>query len=76
MFGIEYHAKRHPHPAPTKARQEADLSLRNLPPSRGKEAHDEIRFLPAQNYSEIRMIGLTVAPLLESAIASLIASSG
>jgi len=38
MFGEWLYAKRHPHPAPTRARQEADPSLRNLPPSRGKEA--------------------------------------
>jgi len=37
MFGEWLYAEHHPHPAPTKARQEADLSLRNLPPSRGKE---------------------------------------
>jgi len=36
MFGIWLYAEHHPHPAPTSARQVADPSLRNLPPSRGK----------------------------------------
>jgi len=37
MFGERLDAEHHPHPAPTRARQGADPSLRNLPPSRGKE---------------------------------------